>query len=131
MVLLACTAMVHRDSSWLYLGGGFTVVGLASVLLLASLLDAEAPLARAFSWRPAVCLGRASYSLYLWHVPAFVVVADRLSDQPTGIRLVLGLTGCALATMASYQLVEMPVMRLRGRFAVAPRVSELAPEARR
>jgi len=131
-VLLLCAATVHRDSSWLYVGGGFTVVGLAAVLLVGSVLDSGSPLARAFAWSPAVRLGKASYSLYLWHVPIFFVVADRLAGRPASQRLVLGLAGCAIATLASYHLVEMPVMRLRRRrarphAAIAPRNLVLRP----
>jgi peptidoglycan/LPS O-acetylase OafA/YrhL len=112
-VLLICFAVVRRESSWLFVGGGFTVVGLGAVVLIAAVLNADGLLARAFSWRPAVHLGRASYSLYLWHVPIFIVVANHLGGRPAVERLVAGLVGCAVATLASYHLVEAPVARWR------------------
>ncbi len=110
-VILVCATTVHNDTDWMYAGGGFTLVGLAATLLVASLLDADGPLTRVFAWRPAIALGRASYSLYLWHVPVFFFVAE-LRDQPPLVRLVLGVLGCTAATLASYHLVEMPAMRL-------------------
>ena len=119
VVLLVCVATVYFDSDWLYTGGGFTVVGLAVVLLLASLLDADARLTRAFAWRPAVGLGRVSYSLYLWHAPVFFAVAERLAGRPPVQRLVVGLAACAVATLASYHLVELPFLRHRRRPAAA------------
>lgn len=120
-VLLVCVALVPRESRWLFVGGGFTVVGVGAVLLIASLLNADAPLARAFSWRPAVQLGRASYSLYLWHAPIFIVVANHLGGRPAVERLVAGLVGCAAATLGSYHLVEAPVARWRRRLVAARR----------
>jgi peptidoglycan/LPS O-acetylase OafA/YrhL len=114
-VLLVCAATVPRESAWLYVGGGFTLVGLAATALVASVLDARSRLARAFSGRRVVGLGRGSYSLYLWHVPVFLGVANRLSARPAGTRLLVGLVGCAVATVASYRLVERPAARLRQR----------------
>lgn len=112
-VLLLCATKVHVNGDWLYVRGGFTIVGLASVLLIASVLDVRTPLARAFAWRPAVSLGRASYSLYLWHAPVFIVVATQLADRPAAQRLLVGAVVCAVASMASYGLVEAPARRLR------------------
>ncbi len=125
-VLVLCSLTVRRENSWLFVGGGFTLVALAAVLLLASVLDREAPLARAFSWPPAVRLGRASFSLYLWHLPVFVIVGGRLETQPAGIRLIVGLVGCGLATVASFWFVEQPVARLRRRWA-NERTSTMVP----
>ncbi|MGI8808548.1 MAG: acyltransferase family protein [Acidimicrobiales bacterium] len=114
-VLLVCALTVPVDNGWLFVGGGFTVVGLASVLLVASLLDHDGPLTRAFAWRGAAQVGRASYSLYLWHVPVFVAVGDALAGRPAGQRLAVGLVACALATAASYCLIEVPIARFRRR----------------
>lgn len=129
-VLVVCALTVPRESGWLFLGGGFTIVGLAAVALLASVLDTGSALARAFSWGPAVTLGRASYSLYLWHAPVFEAVANRLADRSPMVRIVAALAGCAAATAASYHLVEMPAARLRRRLAgrgPAERVPDAGP----
>ena len=117
LTLLVCAVAVPRDSGWLFVGGGFTVVGLAALAVLATVLDPGTALARAFSWRPAVHLGRASYSLYLWHAPVFEVVADRLGSRPAGVKIAVAFAGCTAATVASYRLVEMPMARLRRRWA--------------
>jgi len=116
-VLLVCAVVVPADSGWLFVGGGLTVIGLAAALLVASLLDDDGPLTRMFAWRPAVRLGKASYSLYLWHAPVFVAVSAHLSGRSSAERLVVGLVGCALATAASYRLIEVPVARYRRRLA--------------
>jgi peptidoglycan/LPS O-acetylase OafA/YrhL len=124
-LLLLFAGTVRRDSGWLYAGGGFTLVGLTAVLLVGATLDPAAGLATVFAWRPAVRLGRASYSLYLWHVPVFAAVTSRLAGRAASERLVVGLGGCALATLVSYRLVEMPLARVRRKLA-----SERAPDRR-
>ena len=116
-VLLLCAAVVPADSGWLFIGGGLTVIGLAAVLLVASLFDADGPLTRMFEWRPAVELGKASYSLYLWHAPVFVAVSAHLGGRWVAERVVVGLVGCALATLASYRLIEVPVAQYWRRLA--------------
>jgi peptidoglycan/LPS O-acetylase OafA/YrhL len=127
VVLAVCVARVPRESRWLFVGGGFTVVGLASVLLIASLLNADVPLSRAFTWRPAVRLGRASYSLYLWHAPIFIAVASHFAARPAAERLFVGLVGAGTATSASYLFVEQPIARMRRRYR-ASRVAGRAPD---
>jgi len=116
-VLLLCAVVVPADSGWLFIGGGLTVIGLATALLVASLLVADGPLTRMFEWRPAVQLGKASYSLYLWRAPVFVAVSAHLARRSVTERVVVGLVGCALATLASYRLIEVPVARYRRRLA--------------
>lgn len=53
--------------------------------------------------RPLPYIGRISYSLYLWHVPLFWI-----TDWPAW--LVIGMA--VAAAMASYHLVERPILRL-------------------
>lgn len=53
--------------------------------------------------RPAVALGRASYSLYLWHWP-IIVLGEAL---PGWLQLVVAV----LAAVASYRLIEQPFRR--------------------
>ncbi|WP_456552166.1 acyltransferase family protein [Blastococcus sp. SYSU D00813] len=54
-------------------------------------------------------LGALSYSLYLWHFPAIVVLAALMPVDATYYALVLGVT--AVGSVASYHLVEQPVRR--------------------
>ena len=54
-------------------------------------------------------LGALSYSLYLWHFPAIVVLAALMPADATYYALVLGVT--AVGSVASYHLVEQPIRR--------------------
>lgn len=56
-----------------------------------------------------VTCGRTSYSLYLWHVVVLLAVYHLLGDAlPQPVLVLLILVGSALATAASYALVEKP-----------------------
>jgi peptidoglycan/LPS O-acetylase OafA/YrhL len=67
--------------------------------------------ARALNGAPMRAIGRASYSLYLWQQPFL---------NPYGAALLqsfpLNLLASVLAAGCSYRLIEMPMLRLRGRF---------------
>lgn len=78
------------------------------------------PLLRALSWRPLGVLGVATYSLYVWHTP--VVLA--LADVPVARSGVLGMLALALplsllVTAVSYPLIEAPFLRWRRRWATS------------
>jgi peptidoglycan/LPS O-acetylase OafA/YrhL len=53
-----------------------------------------------------IVLGQRSYSLYLWHVPIFLLVAQHLGDRPVWFRLVAGVVPVAIITELSYRFVE-------------------------
>ncbi len=87
-------------------------VGLASAVLVAALVRAPATSlsARTFGARPVAWLGRASYSLYLWHEVAYwlaELVAPRGSFTAEVLRFALALAFAA----ASYHAVELPAQR--------------------
>jgi peptidoglycan/LPS O-acetylase OafA/YrhL len=75
----------------------------------------ESPLNRALDLRPLAALGVASYSLYLWHVPAI-----RSLHSHTGwgtLPLLVAGAACAIAVAAvSYLGVERPFLGLRRRW---------------
>lgn len=116
-MLIVYALAAPRESGWLFVGGGFTIVGLAAAALLVSVLDTGSNLARAFSCGPAVALGRAS----LLRVPVARAglrgVANRRAARSPVVRIVAALAGRATATAASYRPVEMPAARLRRRLA--------------
>ena len=64
--------------------------------------------------RPFQWLGKRSYSLYLWHWPILIIVAEHYgkSTLPLGVNLILVLVALALS-MATYRLVENPIRHLR------------------
>ena len=89
----------------------------AAAILLTVIVAPDGLLSRFFSLRPLVGIGRLSYSLYLWHFPAFMVLTESrtgLTLLPLmGVRLVgaFGLAAC------SYYAVELPFLRLKNRGA--------------
>jgi peptidoglycan/LPS O-acetylase OafA/YrhL len=63
---------------------------------------------RALSTRPMLELGRLSYSWYLWHWPALVLLASPVDETRIEVRLAL-LLGSLLVAKASFELVEKPL----------------------
>ncbi len=67
---------------------------------------------RALSWPPMVFIGKASYSLYLWHWPALVFATLWSIGELTGLeRGTAVLVGCLLG-FVSYRYVETPFRRV-------------------
>ncbi|MBN1530814.1 MAG: acyltransferase [Thermoleophilaceae bacterium] len=100
--------------------GGFTLVALGGALLIARAFDGRSPLARVLSTRPLRAIGLASYSIYLWHLPLFIW-SVRIDSIPLRLIVAFGLT--AVASAASYALLERPYMRRRGRVPSRPKVA--------
>ena len=59
------------------------------------------------SCKPAVWVGKVSYSLYLWHWPLFIFLGSNISPG----RAPAGIAAALIATMVSYRFVEAPVRR--------------------
>ncbi len=59
--------------------------------------------------RPLQWLGKLSYSLYLWHWPILVIVAEHLGKTPSvGVNLLWMLVALGIS-IVSYAIIENPV----------------------
>lgn len=86
-----------------------------SVLLIGSVEIFPQGVGRMLSARPVVAIGKASYSLYLWHWPALVItriMAVQL-ELPMKTAAWAGITGGILLALIAYHGIETP-MRKRG-----------------
>ncbi|HEX3680310.1 MAG TPA: acyltransferase [Galbitalea sp.] len=87
------------------------LVGVASVMLIGSLIARRTTLARALALRPVAWFGRnASYSLYLWHVPIIALILP-LVPGPAGV--VAAIVASTLVAIVSHHAIERPIGRLR------------------
>lgn len=107
LTVFALTA--SEDARWMF-RGGFTLVAVASILLLVGALTAR-PVGWVLSLPPLVGLGIISYGVYLWHWPVLVILDD---DRLPVAGDVLGLVQIAITlalSIASYALIEQPIRR--------------------
>lgn len=93
----------------------YSLQGAALFVLIPAITREDSLVRRLLETRPAVLVGRMSYSIYLWHWGA-LMIADRLlaADSVGWALLAAGLT--ALLSAMSFFLVERPMLGLRHRF---------------
>ncbi len=60
------------------------------------------------SWAPLVAVGRASYSIYLWHWPIFSLIDYSLAFESFALRFTLKIVLTLLLSWASYRWLERP-----------------------
>jgi peptidoglycan/LPS O-acetylase OafA/YrhL len=114
-------------NSFLYIGGGFTLVNLSIAVILVYLLAATPKSMMAvLEWDVLVWIGQLSYGLYLWHCPVFQGLftigflqsaIDLFSPDMQLNHFALAFT-CAVL---SYYFVEQPFLRIKQRFSVESR----------
>ena len=112
MALLAAGFLVPGDFARQVLRT--SVQGIGLLLLFPALLHRAGPAQRLLCARPALLVGRLSYSLYLWHWGAFAL-ADELAGAHRLAWLAIGLPASVALAAASYVLVEQPMLRVRRR----------------
>ncbi len=118
--LVVLFAVVHTPTNGLggasaefLFRGGFTLVALCSALAIVGAIGVGGTYAGVLAWGPLRLAGRASYSIYLFHLPVFVWSLNHVSNPAW--RAVVALVGTLVTGGACYLAVERPVLRRRGR----------------
>jgi peptidoglycan/LPS O-acetylase OafA/YrhL len=113
-------ATVDQTASWLYHGGFAVHAVLIAIVITAVRVDG--PLARAVAARPIAWLGGISYGVYLFHWPIYLWLTPARTGLATGPLLALRLAVTLPCAIASYYILEQPILRnlrVRGRAAQA------------
>jgi peptidoglycan/LPS O-acetylase OafA/YrhL len=110
--------------------GAFSAIGCLSALLIAAAIWCPpTPLRWLLEMRWLRWTGRISYGLYLWHMPIILLSADIANPW---LRNLTAITGTFAVASLSYYFLELPFLRLKGRFGHAaegllPPASQRAP----
>ena len=95
--------------------GGIALATIATVVLIAGLLESPSPWRRVMSLRPLAWVGDRSYGIYLWHWPVLVIAGALVPYTAGTTRGYAVLLGALLATLVlaelSLRLVERPARR--------------------
>lgn len=106
--LLMFLRHVNEFDAFIY-RGGFLLLDVVCIVLIAVLVHPSARLASVLSFKPLVWVGVRSYAIYLWHWPIFQVTRPELDIPLTGLPLfALRMTLTIVAAEVSYRLVEQP-----------------------
>ncbi len=90
--------------------GGFTVVDLATIAVIMSVVHPDGRLGNALGTQPLQWIGLRSYGLYLWHFPIFAMTRPQLDvDLGTVPLTVLRLALTLAVTELSFRFVEKPI----------------------
>jgi peptidoglycan/LPS O-acetylase OafA/YrhL len=93
--------------SMIFLGGQIAIVAVVGTALVI-FFEGDDPASRLLAARPLASIGVISYSLYLWHQPAFVFARSYLINAPTVQNYVVLVLGCMVLSAISWRFVEQP-----------------------
>jgi peptidoglycan/LPS O-acetylase OafA/YrhL len=111
--LVAVGLLVWRTSEYspfLY-RGGFVLLSLATVLVLAALVHPACRLGRVLGVAPLRWIGVRSYGIYLWHVPILVLTTPASAHQTDLLRAALQVAATLVVAGLSWHFVEQPIRR--------------------
>jgi len=105
VAILAAISRATYADHWLYLGGMFGLA-IATAAVVAPRNSGGWWADRILASPPMVWIGRLSYSLYLWSVPAVAEVGRRGGSIPLVLRVAVATVVSFALAAASYYLVE-------------------------
>lgn len=88
--------------------GGIASASVCSVLLVLGTIPRGSWMRGLFDMPPLVVLGRASYGVYLWHWPLWLLVSPRMTGMPPVVPMAVTLALTFVTALASRVLVEEP-----------------------
>ena len=96
---------------WIWDGGLVAIAACAVVVVVGSMQARDGVVARVLALAPLRWLGVISYSLYLWHWPAIVLMTTDTTGLSGWPLLVWRLAAMMAASTASFYLIERPLRR--------------------
>jgi peptidoglycan/LPS O-acetylase OafA/YrhL len=102
----------------------FFISCFAALIIMELVLSETGWLSRIFSLPPLIYIGKISYGLYLWH---YVVFGLTPQEWPLARQRSLGLLLTASFTLASFYLLERPLLRLKRKFEPVPTSLGIGP----
>lgn len=112
-LLVALAATTDYDPPWL-LRGGYGALSLVSAVLVASLLM-PGPLTRALATAPTVAVGRLSYSWYVVHWPAILIVNAEVDGLTRWPLVALKVAVSFALAVVLHLAIEQPLRRISAR----------------
>lgn len=114
LVLVGLMVLLSDDTGWTF-RGGILLASLATVVLIAGLLESPSLWRRVMQLPPLAYVGERSYGLYLWHWPVLIIVGT-LFPYAEGttrghVTLVSALVLTFVLTELSYRIIERPIRR--------------------
>lgn len=109
--------LIRHNGAFVY-NGGFTLISIATAVLILDLLLFPSRLSRCFEFAPLVWLGKISYGLYLWHFPIFEATGKLLEGNVSPV--FYGITGVVVTLLIatiSYYFLEQPFLKLKHRYS--------------
>jgi peptidoglycan/LPS O-acetylase OafA/YrhL len=111
LALLAYCALFLSAQREFWYVGGFTLVAIASALMILAIADGQWRGSAIFGFAPARTLGTVSYGIYLWHLPVFLAVRREMPRTTYWIQFALAAAITAGFTLVSWFGVERPAQR--------------------
>ncbi len=112
--LLAIALMIWQSdqySSFLY-RGGFVLLSIATVLVVAALAHPASRLGPVLGWKPLRWIGVRSYAIYLWHFPIIVLTTPGgVANGAEPLRELAQLAAIVAISALSWKYLEEPVRR--------------------
>lgn len=110
LLLLAASFLFLREGQ-AFPGYVAAVPVIGTMLCIGRRYTSDSVVERALAHPLPVFIGKASYSLYLWHWPVYCFVDYGLYDWSAPTRIVIKVVLTLLLSLASYFLVEVPTRK--------------------